>query len=96
MSDEEELTPQDSKCYTCKYGMVLHDLDRQMFVQPHHAEENPFDENSGGNQDGIANILIDVDKIRSACFWRLAYTGQATAPLIFNVVKDCSRYEANS
>lgn len=96
MSDEEDddekvLTPQDSKCWTCKHGMVLNEHDLQTFVQPGMVQGNPFD---GGDAEspGFTQMSVDIKKVRSVCFWRTQNSQQIVSPLIFNVVTECSRY----
>ena len=85
--EEVELTPQDSKCFTCKHGMALHDKDVQTFVQPGMVPGNKFTDED--DQPGVTQMSIDMTKVRSVCFWRAHM-----APIIFNVVTECSRYEA--
>lgn len=93
MPDDEDvaLQPRDSKCWTCKHGMVLKDREIQTFVQPGTVPGNSFTEEP--EQPGLSSISIDMNKVRSVCFWRSAATQGMISPLVFNVVTECSRYE---
>lgn len=96
MSDEDEddkpLTPQDSKCNTCKFGLCLEDKDIQSFFQPGMVEGNSFD--SEPEKPGLNQVSFAMMKVRSVCFWRPAgmQTGMIS-PLVFNCVSECSKYE---
>lgn len=90
MSDEDEeiLRPQDSLCWNCKHGMVLHDSDTQTFMQPGIVPGNPFE--GQGEEPGMNQISVEMNKIRSACFWNAKFS-----PLVFNKVTECNRFEKN-
>jgi hypothetical protein len=90
-SDEEELTPQDSKCWNCKHGMVLFEKDLQTFVQSGVVPGNQFD--GEDDKPGFTQMSVDLSKVRSVCFWRSQTGQQIVSPLVFNVVTECSRYE---
>lgn len=92
--DEEEVVrPQDSKCWTCRHGMVLHENDMQTFMQPSMVPGNPFEGES--EEPGMSHMSVEISKIRSVCYWRGNSTGSMFSPLVFNKVVECSRYETN-
>jgi len=55
---------------------------------------NPFD-GDNAESPGVSQISIDIQKVRSVCFWRSQPGQSIVSPLVFNVVTECSRYEKN-
>lgn len=92
MDDEErDVTPQESKCWTCKHGFCLQEKDIQSFFQPGLVDGNPFENRP--DQPGMTEVTFPISKIRSICFWRPAHINQMVAPVVFNQIMECSRYE---
>lgn len=89
--DDKILTPQESKCWTCKHGMTLQEHDLQTFVQPGMVQGDPFD-GGAAESPGFTQMSVDINKVRSVCFWRSQAGQQIVSPLIFNVVTECNRY----
>jgi len=92
--EEEDVTPQQSRCWTCRHGMTLQENDVQIFMQPEMIQGNPFD-GDNAESPGVSQISIDIQKVRSVCFWRSQPGQSIVSPLVFNVVTECSRYEKN-
>lgn len=90
---EEEIIPQNSKCWNCMHGMVLQDKELQSFFQPGVVEGDAFE--SKPDQPGMTEVSFPVKKIRSVCFWRSNMSGNTISPLVFSLVEECSRYESN-
>lgn len=90
--DEEEADPkpQDSKCWTCKFGLALHDKDKQSVLHPGTTNENQFESQEG--EPTFNEISFMINKVRSICYWKPQGV-RTLAPIIVNVVTECSRYE---
>lgn len=94
--EEDDSSVDDSMCATCKHGICLKDNDTQQFFQPGgKPEENAFDPQPPSQEDMFTEMQFPIKKIRSVCFWRPAKMNAASAmaPVVFSVVKECSRYE---
>lgn len=84
--EDEKLDSKSSLCWKCKHGLSINQSDMQSFFSPSMTPGNDFEGET--DQPGVSEVRFHTQKATSVCFWR-----PNLAPLIFNHVTECNRYE---
>lgn len=100
-NDEQELTPQNSKCWGCKFGMCLSETQRQTIFHPGVEEEEEvgdiFDMDISPefqpNEAHVSAHQVDLTRCGAICYWGGMNVGNEQPPIRVEFVTDCSRFE---
>lgn len=85
-NDETQEKPSDSKCFKCRYGMVIEETETQSVFEPGIEEGNGFE--SEPSEPSMRELSFPVTRVRSICM------RDTNIPVVFSLVKSCNRFSA--
>lgn len=94
-----ENRAEQSKCWQCKFGLCVQEIEREHIFHAGQAPEDPFGvrqfgeatEEEGAIPDLIEHTL-EHDRVRTLCFWRPEGV-RFSPPILIAMVTKCSRFE---